>query len=166
MEQNQNNITPKPRKVRGTGTFDGERFSFRPSEQGETTQLNVRNTTGGKLFTTTSARKPLQVAHLTCSADCADPWSEYIDQLKRLGVKPQVMPRLPEILRVVSEDGLQCWLNEKKGEMTFTGTINLTQHHRDWQAEVLRQVQLVVRRLPSSEKFNKLIANIKKGGMK
>ena len=50
--------------------------------------------------------------------------------------------------------------------MTFTGTIDLSRHPRDWQAEVLRQVQLVVRRLPASEHFNKVINNIKKGGTK
>lgn len=166
MAKKQENNTPKPHKVRGTGTFDGERFSFRPSEPGETTQLNVRNTTGGKLFNTTSARKPLQVAHLTCAADCADPWSEYVDQLKRLGVKPQKISREPKGLRVVSEDGLQCWLNEDKNEVVFMGSINLTLHYRDWQAEVLRQVQLVVRRLPMSDRFTKLMNVMKKGGIK
>jgi hypothetical protein len=53
----------------------------------------------------------------------------------------------------VSEGGLQCWLNEEKNEVTFTGIIDLSKHSRDWQAEVLRQVQLVVRRLPASERF-------------
>ena len=71
---------------------------------------------------------------------------------------------MPDNLRVVSEDGLQCWLNESKGELTFTGTINIAKHSRDWQAEVLRQVQLVVRRLPASERFNRIINNIKKTG--
>jgi hypothetical protein len=50
--------------------------------------------------------------------------------------------------------------------MTFRGTINLSKHSRDWQAEVLRQVQLVVRRLPASERFNKVINHIKNGGLK
>jgi hypothetical protein len=50
--------------------------------------------------------------------------------------------------------------------MTFTGTIDLSKHPRDWQAEVLRQVQLVVRRLPSNENFNRVIKNIKNGGSK
>jgi hypothetical protein len=67
---------------------------------------------------------------------------------------------------VVKENGLVCWLYEEKNEVTFTGTIDLTRHSRDWQAEVLRQVQLVVRRLPASERFNKLVNNIKNGGNK
>jgi hypothetical protein len=66
-------------------------------------------------------------------------------------------------LRVVKEQGLECWLDEGKNEMTFTGTIDLSRHSRDWQAEVLRQVQLVVRRLPASERFNKLVSNLKSG---
>ena len=69
----------------------------------------------------------------------------------------------PENQRVVCEDGLECWLDEAKGQLTFTGSIDLTRHYRDWQAEVLRQVQLVVRRLPASERFNKTINIIKKG---
>ena len=50
--------------------------------------------------------------------------------------------------------------------MTFTGTINLLKHCRDWQAEMLRLLQLVVRRLPASEKFNRVINQMKKGGIK
>ena len=38
------------------------------------------------------------------------------------------------------------------------------EHPRDWQAEVLRMVQLIVRRLPASERFNKVINIIKKRG--
>jgi hypothetical protein len=72
----------------------------------------------------------------------------------------------PVSQRVVSEDGLECWLNEEDAVLTFTGTIDLTRHCRDWQAEVLRQVQLVVRRLPASERFNKTINNAKKGELK
>jgi hypothetical protein len=67
---------------------------------------------------------------------------------------------------VVSESGLECWIDEKKSELTFTGKIDLSKHSRDWQAEVLRQVQLVVRRLPASERFNKVISNIKNGETK
>ena len=79
-------------------------------------------------------------------------------------LKPLQPIPLPDTQRVVNEDGLECWVDEGKGSLTFTGTINLSRHSRDWQAEVLRQVQLVVRRLPASEKFNKVINTIKKGG--
>lgn len=56
---------PKPRKLRGWATYEGDEFAFRPCEEGEPTQLNVRTTTGGKVFNTTSAKKPLQVGHLS-----------------------------------------------------------------------------------------------------
>jgi hypothetical protein len=79
-------------------------------------------------------------------------------------LKPKKPVTLPDNLRVVSEGGLQCWLDEQKGVVTFTGSIDLGKHSRDWQAEVLRQVQLVVRRLPASERFNKVINHIKNGG--
>lgn len=158
------NTKPKPRKVRGTGTYIGDEFTFTPYEQGEPTQRNVKTTKGGKVYDTCSEKKPMKVAYLTCAADAADPWSEYTSQLKKLGVKPQKPVTLPDTLRVVKEPGLECWLDETKNEMTFTGTIDLGKHSRDWQAEVLRQVQLVVRRLPASERFNKLVSNIKNNG--
>ena len=160
------NTKPKPRKVRGTGTYVGDEFTFTPYEQGEPAQRNVKTTKGGKVYETCSEKKPLKVAYLTCAADTADPWSEYTSQLKKLGVKPQKPKQQPDCLRVVKENGLECWLDEEKNEMTFTGTIDLLRHSRDWQAEVLRQVQLVVRRLPASDKFNKVINLIKNGGNK
>ena len=160
------NTKPKPRRVRGTGTYIGDEFTFTPYEQGEPTQRNVKTTKGGKVYETCSEKKPMKVAYLTCAADTADPWSEYTSQLKKLGVKPQKPQQQPDTLRVVAEQGLECWLDEEKNEMTFTGKIDLSKHSRDWQAEVLRQVQLVVRRLPASERFNKLVSNIKNGGFK
>jgi len=162
MEQNTNS-KPKPRKVRGTGTYVGDEFTFTPYEQGEPAQRNVKTTKGGKVYDTSSEKKPLKVAYLTCAADAADPWNEYTSQLKKLGVKPLKPQQQPDNLRVVAEEGLQCWLDESANKVTFTGTIDLGKHSRDWQAEVLRQVQLVVRRLPASERFNKVINNIKKG---
>lgn len=160
------NTKPKPRKVRGTGTYVGDEFTFTPYEQGEPAQRNVKTTKGGKVYETCSEKKPMKVAYLTCAADAADPWNEYTSQLKKLGVKPQKPKQQPDCLRVVKENGLECWLDEEKNEMTFTGTIDLLRHSRDWQAEVLRQVQLVVRRLPASDKFNKVINLIKIGGNK
>ena len=157
MTQTDNSSKPKPRKVRGTGTYVGDEFTFTPYEQGEPAQRNVKTTKGGKVYETCSEKKPMKVAYLTCAADAADPWSEYTSQLKKLGVKPLKPVQMPDSLRVVKENGLECWLDEEKNEVTYTGTLDLTKHPRDWQAEVLKQVQLVVRRLPASERFNKLV---------
>ena len=108
----------------------------------------------------------MKIAYLTCAADDADPWSEYTSQLKKLGVKPQKPIELPDTLRVVKEQDLECWLDEDKSKMTFTGTIDLSKHTRDWQDETLRLVQLVVRRLPANQQFNRVINSIKNGGTK
>ena len=166
MTTRQQSTKPKARRVRGTGTYVGDEFTFKPCAEGESTQRDVRSCKNGKLFTTTSEKNPLQVAHLSCPADSPDPWAEYTRRLIQLGVKPLQPAELPVSQRVVSEDGLECWLNEEDAVLTFTGTIDLTRHCRDWQAEVLRQVQLVVRRLPASERFNKTINNAKKGELK
>ena len=81
-------------------------------------------------------------------------------------MKPEKPVELPTEQRVVNEQGLQCWLDEENGTMTFTGTIDLSRNSNNWQAETLRLVQLVVRRLPACESFNKLINKIKTGGNK
>ena len=161
-----NQSKPKPRKLRGWATYEGDEFAFRPCTEGEPTQLNVKTCKGGKTYETTSEKKPQRVAHLSCPADAADPWQEYTSQLRKLGIKPQSPAKQPETTRVVQEDGLQCWLDEKAQELTVQSTLSLQAHFRNWQAELLRQVQLVVRRLPASENFNKVINNLKKGGKK
>lgn len=160
-----NSTQPKPRKLRGVATYEGDDFSFRPCEQGEPTQVNVKTCKGGKTYETTSEKKPQRVAHLSCPADAADPWREYTAQLKRLGIKP-LTPQQPETTRVVKENGLECYLDEQTQELTVQTTLSLPSHFRNWQAELLRQVQLVVRRLPASETFNKTINNLKNQGGK
>jgi hypothetical protein len=77
-------------------------------------------------------------------------------------MKPEKPIELPTEQRVVNEQGLQCWLNEENGTMTFTGTIDLSHNSNNWQAETLRLVQLVVRRLPACESFNKAINKIRR----
>lgn len=161
-----NQTKPKPRKLRGWATYEGDEFAFRPCTEGEPTQLNVKTCKGGKTYETTSEKKPQRVAHLSCPAHAADPWQEYTSQLRKLGIKPQSPAKQPETTRVVQEDGLQCWLDEKAQELMVQSTLSLQAHFRNWQAELLRQVQLVVRRLPASENFNKVINNLKKGGKK
>lgn len=161
------NITQpnKPRKVRGTGIYMGDEFSFKPSEQGEPAQLNVKTCKGGKTFETTSETKPLKVAHLTCPANAADPYSEYTAQLERLGIKPQQPQQLPDIQRLVNEGGMTVYLDSRQNSLVFQGTIDLTKS-LNWQSEVMRQLQIIVRTLPACENFKKLITKIKKGGNK
>ena len=157
-------------KVRGTGCFDlsDNSFGFAPFNEGESTQKDVKNCSGGGKSWTTTGKDPSRMLSLKCKASSADQYSDLVTQFNQLtkDLKPQKPVAMPDSLRVVKEQGLECWLNEQKNEMTFTGTIDLSRHSRDWQAEVLRQVQLVVRRLPASERFNKVINTLKNGGTK
>ena len=165
MEKEKNKI-----KVRGTGCFDlsDNSFGFAPFNEGESTQKDVKNCSGGGKSWTTTGKDPSRMLSLKCKASSADQYSDLVTQFNQLtkDLKPQKPVALPDSLRVVKEQGLECWLNEQKNEMTFTGTIDLSKHPRDWQAEVLRQVQLVVRRLPASDRFNKIINLIKIGETK
>ena len=155
-------------KVRGTGTYDPEtsEFGFKPFEEGPSSQANVKNCKGGGKSWETVGSDPSLMLSLKCKKSSPDAYAELSKQFSLLtkGMKSQKAIELPKEQRVVNEQGLECWLNEGKQEMTFKGTIDLSRHSRDWQAEVLRQVQLVVRRLPACESFNKVINNLKKGG--
>ena len=157
-------------RVRGTGCFDPEdnSFGFTPFNEAPSTQTNVKNCLGGGKRWTTTGADPSKMITLKCKESSADQYADLLAQFKALtkDLKPKQPKQMPEQQRVVSEEGLQCWLDEQKGVVTFTGSIDLGKHSRDWQAEVLRQVQLVVRRLPANDNFNKLINNLKKGGTK
>ncbi len=154
---------PKPRKLRGWATYEGNEFSFKPSEQGEPTQLNVRTCKGGKVFTTTSEKEPKQVAHLSCPANAADPWQEYVSQLERMGIRPLKERKMSAKQRLVNEEGMEVFLDAKKGALSYQGSIDLSKS-RNWQSELMRQLQIIVRTVPAEEKFKKVITKIKKGG--
>ena len=157
------NTQPKPRKVRGTGIYSGNEFTFKTCEEGPSSQTNVKTCTGGGKRWVTTGSDPSKMITLKSKESSADQYSDFVKQFEALtkDLKPKKPVAMPAEQRVVNENDLVCWLNEEKNEMTFTGTINLTRHPRDWQAETLRLVQLVVRRLPACERFNKVINNIK-----
>lgn len=161
---------PKKIKTRGSGVYDltDNSFEYSPFNEGESTQKDVKNCAGGGKRWTTTGKDPSKMITLKSKESSADQYADFVSQFNQLtkDLKPKKPVTLPDSLRVVNENGLECWLDEEKNEMTFTGTIDLSKHPRDWQAEVLRQVQLVVRRLPASDKFNKVINLIKNGGSK
>ena len=157
-------------KVRGTGCYDPQtkKFGFEPFNEAPSTQQNVKTCSGGGKRWTTTGSDPSKMISLKSKESSADQYADFVKQFNALtkDLKPKKPIEQPDSQRVVSESGLQCWLDEGKSEMTFTGTIDLSKHSRDWQAETLRLVQLVVRRLPASESFNKVINRIKNGGTK
>ena len=162
------NTKTKKVKVRGTGTYDLEtyKFGFEPFNEAPSTQKDVKNCAGGGKRWVTTGADPSKMITLKSKESSADQYADFVSQFNALtkDLKPKKPVALPDSLRVVNESGLQCWLNATRGELTFTGIIDLNKHSRDWQAEVLKQVQLVVRRLPASERFNKLINIIKNNG--
>ena len=166
METNEKRT--KKIRTRGVGIIDpsDNSFEFTPFNDGPSSQVNVKNCAGGGKRWTTIGSDPSKIISLKSKESSANQYADFVEQFIHLtrDLKPKEPMKMPDNLRVVSEDGLQCWINESKGELTFTGTINIAKHTRDWQAEVLRQVQLVVRRLPASERFNKIINKIKKTG--
>jgi hypothetical protein len=157
-------------RVRGTGCFDPENnsFGFTPFNEAPSTQTHVKSCAGGGKRWITTGADPSTMFTLKTKQSSPDQYADVLAQFNALtkDMKPQQPPQQPDTLRVVSENGLQCWLDEKKKEMTFTGTIDLSRYFRSWQAELLKQVQLIVRRLPANEKFNRIVNNIKKESTK
>lgn len=157
-------------KVRGTATIDPatNEFGFMPFNDAPSTQSAVKTCAGGGKRWVTTGSDPSKMITLKSKESSADQYADFVSQFNALtkDLKPKKPVVQPDSQRVVSESGLQCWLNATKNELTFTGVIDLSKHPRDWQAEVLRQVQLVVKRLPASERFNKVINLIKNGGNK
>jgi hypothetical protein len=162
--------TVKKIKVRGTGCYDPEtqKFGFEPFNEAPSTQTNVKTCSGGGKRWVTTGSDPSKMITLRSKESSPDQYSDFQKQFEALtrDLKPKKPIEPPTEQRVVNEQDVECWLNSEKHEMTFTGTIRLDRHPRDWQAEVLRQVQLVVKRLPASERFNKVINDIKNGGIK
>ena len=167
-----NSLDNKPKKirVRGTGTYDpsDNSFGFTAFNEAPSSQQHVKTCAGGGKRWVTTGSDPSKMITLKSKESSADQYADFVRQFNALtkDLQPKKPVAMPDNLRVVKEQGLECWLDEGKNEMTFTGTIDLSRHPRDWQAEVLRQVQLVVRRLPSNENFNRVIKNIKNGGNK
>lgn len=157
-------------KCRGTGVYDPttNEFGFTPFADGPSSQTNVKTASGGAKRWTTTGADPSKMFTLKTKESSPDQYADVLKQFEALtrDLKPKKPISLPDNLRVVKEQGLECWLNEDKNEMTFTGTIDLSRHSRDWQAETLRLVQLVVRRLPANQQFNRVINSIKNGGTK
>ena len=166
----QTNKKLKKVKVRGTGCFDpsDNSFGFTAFNEGPSSQANVKSCKGGAKSWETIGKDPSRIISLKAKLSNPDQYAELARQFHTLtkDLKTKVPLRQPDTQRVVSEEGLTCWLDEEKSELTFTGTIDLTRHPRNWQAEVLRQVQLVVRRLPGNDCFNRVINDIKQGGNK
>ncbi|MBQ7571356.1 MAG: hypothetical protein IJT19_03865 [Bacteroidaceae bacterium] len=159
------NITSNPRTGAGSierGTRE-RRFIGYSSFSGIPVAVTLD---GGQWWTTTGA-DPSRMITLKTKASSADPYADLLRQFRLLtrDLRPKRPVALPESLRVVRDEGLDCWLTDG-GTLTFTGTIDLNRSARNWQAETLRLVQLVVRRLPASDRFNKIINQIKKGEQK
>lgn len=153
-------------RTRGTACYDpnDNSFEFSAYNEAPSTQTNVKKCAGGGKRWTTTGADPSKMITLKTKESSPDQYSDLLTQFNALtkDLKPKQPVKQPERLRVVAEEGLECWVNEQQGKMTFTGTIDLQRHCGDWQAEVLRHVQLIVRRLPASDRFNKVMSKIKK----
>ena len=168
MESNDKKL--KKVKVRGTATLDPEtnEFGFKPFDEAPSTQKDVKSCAGGGKRWVTTGANPSKMITLKSKESSPDQYSDFVKQFEALtkDLKPKKPIAMPKEQRLVNENGLECWLDEEKNELTFTGTIDLSKNCRNWQAETLRLVQLVVRRLPACERFNKVINDIKKGEYK
>ncbi len=153
-----------PKGIPGIG-YDHENgdFEFRAYNKRQPAHQNVRKCQGGGQRYETTGKEPKQVLNLQCLLNAPDAYEQLAEQFDRLtkDLKPNAQRKLPERQRVVNEGGLQCWMNQSRQKLIYTGEIDLAAS-QNWQSELLRQAQLLVRRLPASEVFVKVVKSIKK----
>lgn len=153
-----------PKGIPGIG-YDHENgdFEFRAYNKRQPAHQNVRKCQGGGQRYETTGKEPKQVLNLQCLLSAPDAYEQLAEQFDRLtkDLKPNAKRKLPERQRVVNEGGMQCWMNQSQQKLIYTGEIDLAAS-QNWQSELLRQAQLLVRRLPASEVFVKVIKSIKK----
>ena len=154
-----------PKGIPGIG-YDHENgdFEFRAYNKRQPAHHNVRKCQGGGQRYETTGKEPKQVLNLQCLLNAPDAYEQLSEQFDRLtkDLKPNAKRKLPERQRVVNEGGLQCWLNQSRQKLIYTGEIDLAAS-QNWQSELLRQAQLLVRRLPASDVFIKVVKSLKKG---
>ena len=56
---------------------------------------------------------------------------------------------------------MQVFLDDSEGVLTYRGRIDLRQS-RNWQSDVMRQLQVIVRTLPADKTFTSVINKLKK----
>ena len=158
------NHTPVKRRGVVEISPNGDVIKFRAYNEGEPTHQNVRKCQGGGQRYETTGKEPKQVLNLQCLLNAPDAYEQLAEQFDRLtkDLKPNAQRKLPERQRVVNEGGLQCWMNQSQQKLIYTGEIDLAAS-QNWQSELLRQAQLLVRRLPASDVFIKVIKSLKKG---
>lgn len=153
-----------PKGIPGIG-YDHENgdFEFRAYNKRQPAHQNVRKCQGGGQRYETTGKEPKQVLNLQCLLSAPDAYEQLSEQFDRLtkDLKPNAKRKLPERQRVVNEGGMQCWMNQSQQKLIYTGEIDLAAS-QNWQSELLRQAQLLVRRLPASDAFIKVIKSIKK----
>lgn len=154
-----------PKGIPGIG-YDHENgdFEFRAYNKRQPAHQNVRKCQGGGQRYETTGKEPKQVLNLQCLLNAPDAYEQLSEQFDRLtkDLKPGARRKLPERQRVVNEGGLQCWMNQSQQKLIYTGEIDLAAS-QNWQSELLRQAQLLVRRLPASDVFIKVVKSLKKG---
>ena len=123
---------PKKIRVRGTGTYDpsDNSFGFTAFNEAPSSQQNVKTCAGGGKRWVTTGSDPSKMITLKSKESSADQYADFVSQFNALtkDLKPKKPVSLPDSLRVVKEQGLECWLDEEKGEMSFTGIIDLSKH--------------------------------------
>lgn len=153
-----------PKGIPGIG-YDHENgdFEFRAYNKRQPAHQNVRKCQGGGQRYETTGKEPKLMLNLQCLLSAPDAYEQLSEQFDRLtkDLKPNAQRKLPERQRVVNEGGLQCWMNQSQQKLIYTGEIDLAAS-QNWQSELLRQAQLLVRRLPASDAFVKVVKSIKK----
>ena len=135
-----------PVSFRGTlRQLDAEgNCEFKAVRHTGSTQLTVAQSGQSKLYRTTGQRAPQMVAHLSVSADSADPAAQLHQQLGRL--TKGIVKRQPKPLDGVRLlEGKECIVvhNLKQQRLQVVIDIDLTQPQLNLQSEIIRHLQTI-----------------------
>lgn len=139
-------------KQRGTGLYyEDSSFEFRPQETGTPRYESSIKTTGGGSLSKTTGSGPEKkdqkfVAHLSVSADDADPSASLHDQLERLCLKswperkeqPEGFSQQGRVL--MKNDEARAVLNQRQAVLSYSLRINLNEGDCDYQKRIINHL--------------------------
>ena len=124
---------PSCEKVRGIGTFEGDRFTFKPEKKGEAVQKNIVQHGKSKIYETSGTKQRSMVAHLVVDGDTPDPAYAMSEQLRELCAKSgqAASPTwTPDSVTLVDKEGINILLDSARQEVHVSFTLPLSQYSK------------------------------------
>lgn len=143
---------PRCEKVRGIGTFEGDRFTFKPEKKGEAVQKNIVQHGKSKIYETSGTKQRSMVAHLVVDGDTTDPAYAMSEALRELcGKSGYSAPTFaPGCVKLADEDSLTICIEREKQEVHCHFTLPLANYGK-LQKDLFAMVSKVINTFGQNE---------------